>query len=410
MAKEVGYHVECGTWDLSRVRELSEWMRDDAYSEVLVGRLFVTLGVKFAELAKSERKYRARAENQGNNMWSRSGRSVYEIFDEVSNSPSSLTAARTAMAVGMLLGMRAFNRDASNAYLQALIDVERGVINLVELPRSWWPRSWFEDDAMTILKYKCPAVPLVYALPGHPKSGNVWEEHAESILAKFGWRKVAYWTGVFVHADMSVICLCEDDFMMVATDELQKRHWAEIGKHIEFKEDCCAVVAVSGANYNIDKFSSEEPNGAQQIRVSMTNYLLALVARFQDDHPDAKLYPVTSPFLPEAQWADANDQPGMYQAQCASYVARALFASLAGRPDISTAVRSMTTRVTRWTVPDDAALVRLMAYLKTEASLELVGTLSPHEVTGLQIELSTRRLERRRLHVPQREWDAFGAG
>ena len=44
----------------------------------------------------------------------------------------------------------------------------------------------------------------------------------------------------------------------------------------------------------------------------MTNYLLAIVARCQDDHPDAKLYPVTSPFLPEAQWADANDQPGVY--------------------------------------------------------------------------------------------------
>ena len=135
VAKEVGYHVERGTWDLSRVRELSEWMRDDAYSEVLVGRLFVTFGVKFAELAKSERKFRARAVYQVNNMWSRSGR----IFDEVSNSPSSLTAARTAMAVGMMRGMRASYRDASNAYLQALIDVEPGVINLVELPRSWWP-------------------------------------------------------------------------------------------------------------------------------------------------------------------------------------------------------------------------------------------------------------------------------
>ena len=131
LAKEVGYHVERGTWDLSRVRELSEWMRDDAYTEVLVGRLFVTLGVKFAELAKSERKFRARAVYQGNNFWSRSGRSAYEIFDEVSNSPSSLTAARTAMAVGMMRRMRASYRDASNAYLQALIDVEPGVINLV---------------------------------------------------------------------------------------------------------------------------------------------------------------------------------------------------------------------------------------------------------------------------------------
>ena len=93
VAKEVAYHVERGTWDLLRVRELSEWMRDDACSEVLVGRVFVTLGVKFAEMAKSERKFRARAVFQGNNLWSRSGRSVYEIFDEVSNSPSSLTAA-----------------------------------------------------------------------------------------------------------------------------------------------------------------------------------------------------------------------------------------------------------------------------------------------------------------------------
>ena len=28
VAKEVAYHVERGTWDLLRVRELSEWMRD----------------------------------------------------------------------------------------------------------------------------------------------------------------------------------------------------------------------------------------------------------------------------------------------------------------------------------------------------------------------------------------------
>ena len=61
------------------------------YSEVLVGRVFVSLGVKFAEMVKSERKFRARAVYQGNNIFSRSGRSVYEIFHEVSNPPSSLT-------------------------------------------------------------------------------------------------------------------------------------------------------------------------------------------------------------------------------------------------------------------------------------------------------------------------------
>ena len=340
-------------------------------------------------MAKSEWKFLARAVYQGNNIWSRSGRSVYEIFDEVSNSPSSLTAARTAMAIGMLRRMGASHRDATNAYLQALLDVDPGVINLVELSRSWWPRSWFEDDAMSVPKYKRPAVPLIYALPGHPKSGNVWEEHAELILAKLGWRKISGWNGVFVHADTSVICLFVDDLMIVATDDLTRRHWAEIGKHIVFKEEAAPLARYLGANYNFDEFSPKQPDRARRICVSMADYLLALVARFQDDHPDAKLYPVTSPYLPEAQWADANDQPGVQQAQCASYVASALFASLVGRPDISTAVRRLTTRVTRWTVPDDAALVRLMAYIKAEAYLELVGVLSPEDVSGLQLELST---------------------
>ena len=232
-------------------------------------------------------------------------------------------------------------------------------------------------------------MPLVNELPGHPKSGNVSEEHAESILAKIGWRKVAGWNGVFVHADRSIICLHVDDFMMVVTDDLGKQHWAEIGKHIVFKEEAAPLTRYLGAIYNIEEFSLKQPDRARRICVSMAEYLLALVARFHDDHPDAKLYPVTSPYLPEAQWADANDQPGVYQDHCASYVASALLASLAGRPDISTAVRRSTTRVTRWIVPDDSALARLMAYLRAEASLLLVGTLSPDDATGLQLELST---------------------
>ena len=39
VAKEVAFHAERGAWDLSLVRELSEWMRNDVYSEVPVGRM-----------------------------------------------------------------------------------------------------------------------------------------------------------------------------------------------------------------------------------------------------------------------------------------------------------------------------------------------------------------------------------
>ena len=51
VAKEVAFYDERGAWDLSLVRELSEWMRNDVYSEVLVRRMTVNLGMKFAEMA-----------------------------------------------------------------------------------------------------------------------------------------------------------------------------------------------------------------------------------------------------------------------------------------------------------------------------------------------------------------------
>ena len=50
VAKEVAFHAERGTWDISRVRKLSEWMRNDAYFEVLVGSMLVNLGMKFPEI------------------------------------------------------------------------------------------------------------------------------------------------------------------------------------------------------------------------------------------------------------------------------------------------------------------------------------------------------------------------
>eukprot|EP00974_Lingulodinium_polyedra_P074907 7257846-Lingulodinium_polyedra.AAC.1 len=99
------------------------------------------------------------------------------------------------MAVGLVKRMSATYRDATDAFLQAVLDSDSGVVNLVELPKAWWPREWFEDEAKTVPKYRRPAVPLVNALPGHPKSGNVWEDHAETILVRMRWRKIDSWNG-----------------------------------------------------------------------------------------------------------------------------------------------------------------------------------------------------------------------
>ena len=45
------------------------------------------------------------------------------------------------MAVGLLKRMFASYREATDAYVQALLDTDPSIVNLVELPRGWWPRE-----------------------------------------------------------------------------------------------------------------------------------------------------------------------------------------------------------------------------------------------------------------------------
>ena len=91
----------------------------------------------------------------------------------MSNSPVSITAARCGFAVALLRRLEATYRDAKDAYVQSKFEVDATLANLVELPRAWWPTEWFYDDEMLLPKFKRPAAPLVYSLPGHPKAGNL---------------------------------------------------------------------------------------------------------------------------------------------------------------------------------------------------------------------------------------------
>ena len=152
---------------------------------------------------------------------------------------------------------------------------------------------------MTTPRYRQPAVPSVYALPGHPRSGYVWEDLAEGIIVRTRWRKVEHWDGVFVHADMSILYLFVDDFMMMPTLELAWAHWHELREHIVFKEEAAPLLRYLGANYRFDEYSASRPDAARSIAVSMEEYLLALVRRLLDDNPGVVLYKVTSPYPTE---------------------------------------------------------------------------------------------------------------
>ena len=50
-------------------------MPDAAFTDVVVGRVFIILGVKNSEMEESEWRIRARAVFQGSDTWARTGRS-----------------------------------------------------------------------------------------------------------------------------------------------------------------------------------------------------------------------------------------------------------------------------------------------------------------------------------------------
>ena len=178
-------NVERPVWDVNDVYSLADLYKDPNLSEAMLGRVFAILGIKGAETQDPE--WKGRIVFQGSNIRTKTGVSAVDLFEEVANAPASFAAARTALAVGALKGMDATLRDAEAAYLQALIDATHRVPTFVELPREWWPDSWFHDgSARQHPKYVRPHCRLLRALYGHPGAGALWEARLNEILGQEG--------------------------------------------------------------------------------------------------------------------------------------------------------------------------------------------------------------------------------
>ena len=229
---------------------------------------------------------------------------------------------------------------------------------------------------------------MKFAVPGHPKSGFLWEQKVIKILAGCGWSSVEGWCGVFVHADGSIYILYVDDFMLVASDKKAREHWTTLGRAVEFSEEAAPILRYLGAMYHLDQQAAGAALTSRRLVVEMENYILNLVRRFEQDW--GKQVPkVTSPF-PTEQANDAGSfEPGRSQESCASYVATILFAARVCRADCMTAVQRLCTQVSRWTAADDEALIRLMGYLKYNATIAIAGELGPDDVHNLEIRVWT---------------------
>ena len=114
-----------------------------------------------------ERKFKGRVVFAGNRVVDQNWEAA--LFSELSSSPATMEAAKSADAVGLFPGYCTELSDAPKAYTQTTL---KGTPTWVSLPAEYQPAHWKE-------KYRDPVCPLRLALYGHPHSGGYWEEQCE---------------------------------------------------------------------------------------------------------------------------------------------------------------------------------------------------------------------------------------
>ena len=210
-------------WD--RLRAIKTWDEDtvqsywDAVRDLKLrgkpgkfARIFDLCVEKNSELPKKDkrRKFKGRVVYGGNRVWDESGEVA--LFEEINSCPSTMEAAKSAFAYGMLDGHTIQVADATQAYTQAHID-NSVAEHWVEIPEQAWPDHWWNKDGSP--KYKRPVCRLELALYGHPNSGGYWEQHCEKHLRAQGFEDVQNWRSCFWHPRLELfLVVYVDDFLM----------------------------------------------------------------------------------------------------------------------------------------------------------------------------------------------------
>jgi hypothetical protein len=371
--------------------ELNALRADARYPEAMIGRVFSILGVKNEELEKELQVWKCRIVFQGSNVRTKSGVNAVELYEEVSNSPASFMASRVALGCGAMLGQNASLRDGEAAYLQSRIDTPGRIPTFVELPKEWWPDTWFVDGHKRLIpKYKRPVCLMCLGLYGHPEAGALWELKLNGILDANGWRKVEGTPGVFVHEETrAVLVTYVDDMLMVAHDDIMKWLWKNLDKRIKFKDPAEEIKRYLGAYHRYTPYAQERADAVRELGISMRAYTEQAVSRYLAEVGDVKLRRVSTPYLSPEEWADPDVTPGAQCTTCASHVATLLFLARVCRPDISVAVQRLCCEVSTWTVVEDRALLRVMGYLHSTVDWELFSHLGPSDLQDVVINVYT---------------------
>ena len=358
---------------------MCEWSGAARLGKACVGRAFAIMGERHAEVPKApaSRTYKAKCVFAGNNVQISSGQPVWELYQEVSQTPAAMQTVRAALAVAGLKGFTPKVRDARQAYLQSRIDTPDRPATWVRLPKAWWLASWHG-------LYRDPVCRLRLALYGHPGSGALRDKHLSTILTRLRWVRQDAHPGLWLHtATGAILTVYVDDLMLAARLRDGADLWgslASLEKVVEFGEQPTPIEKFLGGIHNFYTL-----DGITPLTVNMKAFLFSAVQRYIDEIKVTSLPHVRLPYITEDFTLKGSEGPGLQSPTASSHLAKVLFAARLCRPDLFVGITRLASKVSCWLLCHDRALRRMFSYMLHRADMELFGTIKTTDLETCEI-------------------------
>ena len=381
-----------GVWDESKVIEMMELLAQvpDAH----IADLFSIVGIKNYDGPANEHKWKGRIVLGGHNVREGVGRTRVDLFEQTANHPSSMCAARCAVAFSCLTeGGVVLQSDCDKAYTQSDYD---GPPTWVRLPKKWWPKGKGWENM------KDPVCPLVKNLYGHPRAGNGWERHADSICRKHGFTPVPEWPSVYWHEEKHVCLVVYVDDLVAAGEETSVRACLKaLRQDLEFAEPepldkylgCRHKISKkvitaeaesnsSGAKPGYRSVDQGPKRGKKEVITTVQANMCDYISKACKDFATATnrvLKHVPTPYVPERGLAvvEAREAlPGKFGNDAAHYLMTLLYAARMARPELEVAITRLASRVSKWNAECDDRMIRLYDFIHDRIELCIYGSLS----------------------------------
>jgi hypothetical protein len=190
-----------------------------------------------------------------------------------------------------------------------------------------------------------------------------------------GYDTVEGCPGFFYHRQLDVeVTVYVDDFILIAPQKIENQIWAELEKHMTFKDP----PEILGRYLGIYHRFKSLPDGTQEMITEARDYVLDACQTFMKEAQVTTLPWVPTPSI-EDKFEPALAKKGVFAGSAASHLMKLLYVARLVRGDFLVATTFLSRRIHFWSLNEDRRLKRLFAYAYHHLSESLAHQLHPSD-------------------------------